>query len=122
MNRPAFLSAIILLAAVGALGRRAEAAGPFHAGEAIPALAQRLFDWDPAVRQAAVLALGAMGPEARAAIPALAQRLGDPDRYVASDASIVLKSMGADAVPSVVQVLHFEDPYARELALRTFVA
>ena len=94
MNRQAFLSAIILWAAVGALVRRADAAGPFHAGEAIPALAQRLFDGDPAVRQAAVLALGAMGPEAKAAIPALAQRLGDPDRYIASDASIVLKTMG----------------------------
>ncbi len=41
----------------------------------MPALAQALGDREPGVRQAAVKALGAIGPEARAALPTLIRAL-----------------------------------------------
>ena len=148
MKRAAFFSVIVLLAAIGGTAAAATPyqTEPMLPNRGIPSSAAlvpppattatsyqptlpfapvrplprspKLYDGDPTVRQAAVLAL-ANWVEAKAAIPALAQRLADPDRYIAADASITLKNMGAEAVPSVAQMLHDPSAYARVLALRT---
>jgi HEAT repeat protein len=91
-------------------------------GQPLPvvvALAERLGDDDPAVRQATVAALRAMGPLARPAIPAVARRVRDRDCYIRIDAAHVLEQFGADSVPALTDLLQDADPHVRELAART---
>ena len=96
-----------------------EEAPSLRAGVVIPMLTERLWDADASVRLAAVSALRAMGPEAKAAIPALAQRLRDRDRIVGIDAAHALERMGPEAVPSLTRLFHDNDSWVRELAART---
>jgi len=53
------------------------------------------------VRQTAALALGNIGPEARAAIPALTNALNDPAWSVRRQAAIALGQIGPDAAPAL---------------------
>jgi HEAT repeat protein len=119
MKRYAVLSMMILVAASGGLTQTAHAGSPFLTEVAIPALTERLRDWDASVRQAAVFALREMGPEAKSTIPALAELLRDRDVYVAMDASHTIEKMGAEAVPSLVSLLQDEDSRVRNRAVRT---
>ncbi len=119
MKRCALFSITILVLAGGGLTRTTRAGPPFPTDAAIPAITERLRDEDDSVRQAAIYALRAMGPEAKSAIPALAQLLRDRDGYVAIDACQALGEMGAAAVPSLAELLRDELPRVRVLAART---
>lgn len=59
----------------------------------------------PAVRQAALLGLKEIGPEAAQAVPAVIEKLGDPDEFVRGWAAQVLKSIGHLAIPRLLQTV-----------------
>jgi HEAT repeat protein len=86
---------------------------------AISALEQVLSDPEPAVRIAAVLALGFMGEHARPAVPRLQKLLRDPDREIRHVTAITLAGAGADReliLPGLEDCLTAEDIYVRSTA------
>ncbi len=84
------------------------------------ALAQRLHDPDPAVRQAAALALRHHPtPEA---LPALLDLLAQADPLTAGLAADALAALGADAVPALLETLRAGPPQARREAARALAA
>ena len=89
---------------------------------AVTGLTDALQDPNPAVRDAAAMALREMGPDAKPAIPVLAQMLRDPDGYLRVTAAHTLDRMGADAVPSLVPLLRDCDPRVRALVAETLRA
>jgi HEAT repeat protein len=74
----------------------------------VPALIQALGDKNENVRQAAAVALGEIGPEAKEAVPALTQMLEDEDKDVRQYTVEALREIGPEAkeaVPALIQVL-----------------
>jgi HEAT repeat protein len=101
----------------GALGIPAELT--YQRRVAVGSLTQGLRDPSPAVRQAAAVALGQIGPEAKDAIPALASLLRDQDGYVRIDAAHTLEKFRGNSVPYLVRLLHDWDEKTRLLAVHT---
>ena len=59
--------------------------------DAVPGLVEALTNSSASVRQAAILALGQMGPEAKRAAPALTEALHDKEGFVRSAAAVAIK-------------------------------
>jgi HEAT repeat protein len=59
--------------------------------DAVPGLVEALTNSSASVRQAAILALGQMGPEAKRAAPALTEALHDKEGFVRSAAGVAIK-------------------------------
>ncbi len=74
--------------------------GGFHRGEILPALLNSTKDESAAVRWAALIALGKIGPDARA-VRALISSLEDSDRRVQIAATYPLKQIGPEALEAV---------------------
>jgi HEAT repeat protein len=73
---------------------------------AVPALKEALVNKDRQVREGAAIALGEIGPEARAAVPALAKVFGDKDAGVRLRAVCALGQIGEkSAIPFLIQFL-----------------
>ncbi len=72
---------------------------------AIPSLRVALRDDDTSVRRAAVLALGAIGPDSASS---LGPALGDEDRWVRKSAVEALVNMGKACVAPVIQFIRAE--------------
>ena len=75
---------------------------------------------DPAKRRKAAVALGALGPRAKAAVPALAAALKDTDVSVRGAAALALGTMGSEAraaVPALAEVLKDDKDGVRHAAL-----
>ena len=80
----------------------------------------RLPRWMGANRQYAALALGRIGPEAKAAVPALVKALGDRNAHVRADAASALYFIGPaakTAVPALIGLLGDTDRYVRHWAV-----
>ena len=75
-------------------------------------------DKDKGVRSAAVIALGSMGPEAKAAIPVLIATLGDKDAGML--AANALAGIGPEAIPAIIDALKDIDREVREDAAGAF--
>jgi HEAT repeat protein len=86
---------------------------------AVGALTRALRDPSPAVRQAAAVALGQIGPEAKDAVPALAWTLRDPDGYVRIDAGHTLEKFHTYSVSYIVPLLRDWNAQTRLLAVHT---
>jgi len=74
----------------------------------------------PLVRQNAALALGEVGPEAKAAVPALAEALRDPEWVVRRQAAVALGRLGPDArpaVPALQRLTHDANSLVRKAAV-----
>ncbi len=96
-------------------------AGPENRGEPSDALVELLKDSDPQTRNAAALALAAIGgPRALSAVPVLQQALHDEDPHVQELAAAALSSLGPDAAPAVVDLARIlkdaRDPATRRNA------
>jgi HEAT repeat protein len=73
--------------------------------EAVRVLIVALQSELPAVRQAALLGLKEIGPEAAQAIPAVIEKLGDRDEWVRGWAAQTLTSIGRPAIPQLLQTV-----------------
>jgi HEAT repeat protein len=92
------------------------AIGPAAAGEAIPALSERLHGDD---RLAAIKALCGFGAEAKPVVPALIELLRDPSEEVRWNAALTLGKIGPGAqaaVPALIAALKDTDANVREHA------
>src|SRR5262245_5882225 len=67
----------------------------------VPDLVRALRDEAGQVRNQAVVALGAMGPEAKAAVPALGDVLREEDKYLRSQGAAALGKIGPEAGAAV---------------------
>ncbi|HTU19904.1 MAG TPA: HEAT repeat domain-containing protein [Gemmataceae bacterium] len=81
---------------------------PDQAEKVVPLLVKDLQATEEKQRQAAILALGWLGPAAKAAAPALVQSLHD--RQLVEAKKFALRALGAAAVPSLMGML--KDPKA----------
>jgi HEAT repeat protein len=73
--------------------------------DAVRVLSAALQSELPAVRQAALLGLKEIGPEAAQAIPAVIEKLGDRDEFVRGWAAQALTSIGRPAIPQLLQTV-----------------
>jgi HEAT repeat protein len=74
---------------------------------------------DSLVRQNAALALGQIGPDARAAVPALGEALGDSEWAVRRQAALALGHIGVHAhpaIPALQKLSRDPDPLVRKAA------
>src|SRR5262249_53558179 len=102
------------VSAAAALGRMGVAARP-----AVPILAERLADKDPAARRSCLQALAALGSEAKEAVPAVAAILKDSDQALRLEAAFALVRTGAgeQAVPVLAEGVWNPDYPLRRRAL-----
>ena len=92
--RPMFLALILALPA-------ADPPEPSHDGKTLTAWVAKLTDDKPAVRLAAVEAIGAIGPDAKAAVPPLLLALKrDESEEVRAASAEALGKMGSAAEPA----------------------
>src|SRR5262245_50409380 len=91
-----------------------------HLGPAaVPDLIKALEDEDWEVRNQAAVALGVIGPEAKAAVPALIDVLQGEDKYLRSHAATALGKVGRQAgtaVPALTRALQDKDEDVRRNA------
>src|SRR5205807_368411 len=73
--------------------------------EALRVLMAALQSELPAVRQAVLLGVKEIGPEAAQAIAAVIERLGDRDEWVRGWAAQALTSIGRPAIPQLLQTI-----------------
>jgi HEAT repeat protein len=73
--------------------------------EAVRVLLAALQSELPAVRQAALLGLKEIGPEAAQAVSAVIEKLGDRDEWVRGWAAQTLISIGRPAIPQLLQIV-----------------
>src|SRR5262245_40256138 len=85
-------------------------------GAAVGQLEQALRDKQGRVRKGAALALGKLGPDAKAAVPSVLEATHDPDADVRLMASEAISHLGLDALMALFESLRSDDPEMRELA------
>src|SRR5262245_51356484 len=94
-----------------------------HRGDAaVVPLEQALRDRQGRVRKGAAMALGKLGPEAKAAVPSVIGAMHDPDESVRQMASEAVGQLGYDALMALVESLRSADPELRELAANVLVS
>src|SRR5262245_27068730 len=86
---------------------------------AVAELIKALKDDDWQVRNQAAVALGAIGPEAKAAVPALIDVLQEEDKYFRSHGAVALGKIGREAraaVPALIKALKDKEEDVRREA------
>jgi HEAT repeat protein len=99
---------------------RPEVEPAYYKGKPTSFWIKKLGDEEAAVRREAVMALGAIGPEAEAAVPGLLRALDDDDTGVRQEAMTTLGHIGPAAraaIPALLRALRDKDAQYQSLAV-----
>ncbi len=88
----------------------------------VPVLGELLDSPDPDLRQEAVRALGAIGPEARPVLPALLAGLNDPDLGGAPSAAVASIGAGEEHLPQLLEALMHAKRHASDKIAEAIVS